>query len=347
MDRITYISSSISGLSNADIEEIAAVSQRNNARSNLTGVLFHFKGLFYQILEGEPEALYQCLDRIKNDPRHTGLFVVKVEKGVLHRLYGDWGMKTIALERSKDPVVAPLRNLLDLVTRTYRTMEHYVPHEVLSGLQQGENPLDWELARQEKVVLFADIVGFSTLVEKMDLVELQALLNTFFSIASKAIKNTNGRISKLLGDGFMAYFPMEDCQQALASAVAIILELKSLREHSSSAFGRLVYCGIGISAGDLVEGNIGSSDKKDFTLLGDVVNSAARLQSHTRKKGFPILFDHRFRNCLNEQTKWSIKSLGTYQPKGKTQRLKIFTLEHPHLIFEVPPTKISQKLKIL
>ena len=347
MDRITYISSCVPGVSKSDIDDIAHISQVNNAKSHLTGVLFFFKGMFYQILEGEPDQLYSCLDRIKKDPRHTDLFVIKVEKQIRRRLYGTWNMKTIVLDDNEDPVIAPLRNLLDLVTRTYRTLEHYVPMEVLEGLQRAQNPLEWTLKRQRKAVLFVDIVGFSTMAEKMNLRELQELLNTFFDVSLKAVDQTGGRISKLLGDGFMAYYPIEKCQQALRAAVEMILALKSLRETSDSSFTRLVHCGIGISAGALVEGNIGSYHKKDFTILGDVVNSAARLQNYTRQVGYPILFDHRFKKLLSDPIEWPVKKLGVYHPKGKTNELTIYTLEHPDLVFSIPPDNITAELKNL
>jgi class 3 adenylate cyclase len=303
--------------------------------------------MFYQILEGEPDALYDCLNRIQRDQRHQDLFVIKREKQIPNRLYGDWNMKTIVLDDNEDPVIAPLKNLLDLVTRTYRTLEHYAPVEVLEGLQQGLDPLEWTLKRQKKAVLFADIVGFSTMVEKMNLKELQKLLNTFFDISLNNINQTGGRISKLLGDGFMAYYPIDKCKEALYAATSIIFDLKSLRASTRSSCFKLVHCGIGISAGTVVEGNIGSQLKKDFTLLGDVVNSAARLQNHTRQVGYPILFDHRFKSSLSGSLDWPIKDLGVYRPKGKINDLTIYSLEHPDLVFSISPDQISYELKNL
>lgn len=344
MDRLTYISSYGKEISPQEISAIGRKSQVNNAKDNLTGVLLCFKGIFYQILEGDPAPLYRCFNRIQDDHRHSDLMILNIEKNVNERLYGQWKMKTMILDDSTDPITTPLRDLLNLMTRTYRTLERYVPLEVLEGIQQGIDPLSWGLERQKRVVLFVDMVGFSTMIEKINLAQLQDLLDVFFELASKAIDNTGGRISKLLGDGFMAYYSLKDASLALRGAISIVKGLKELRAVTASPFLKLAYCGIGISAGPLVMGNVGSTVKKDYTLLGDVVNSASRLETYTRKAGYNILFDHRFVKFLAKDHHWPLLKLGKYKLKGKMNELHVYTLDDPDVIFDRSPKQIAHEI---
>ena len=345
MDRITYLSTASSDLSEKDILEIGAISEKNNARDGINGVLLWYKGLFYQILEGNPKPLYDCLARIRNDSRHSDIVILSLEKNVAERKYQHWKMKTLLLDQTVDPLITPVQEMLDLMSRSYRALERYVPNEVLEGIQQGSDPVSWTLKRDQNIVMFVDLVGFSTMIEKInDLNDLELVMNTFFSISAKAVQTTGGKISKLLGDGFMAYYPIDQPSQAIKAALSIIKDLKEIRSKSDSPFLKNLYCGVGISAGPLVKGNIGATLKKDFTLLGDVVNTAARLESYTRRSGVHLLFDQRFRELLKEEGQWKIKKLRKYKPKGKFTKLTIYTLKDPAIPFDRSTKEIAREI---
>ncbi|HNA79297.1 MAG TPA: BLUF domain-containing protein, partial [Turneriella sp.] len=99
MKRLTYISSFSRPMSNKEIDEIGERSVKNNTRDGLTGVLFCFNNIFYQILEGPEDALNRCYARILKDSRHTDIFCLEVEN-ITTRQYGDWAMKTVRLDES-------------------------------------------------------------------------------------------------------------------------------------------------------------------------------------------------------------------------------------------------------
>ncbi|MEO1259129.1 MAG: BLUF domain-containing protein [Bacteroidota bacterium] len=341
MNRLTYISSFSKSTSLKDIREIGRISEVNNARDNLTGVLLCFRGVFYQIIEGEERDIDRCFERIKADPRHDDIFILNIEKNISHRMYVEWKMKTVFLDDQKYPLIMPIRNLLDSLTKTHQILTQYVPKEILKGIQSGSEPQTWGFKREDLVVMFSDLLCFTTITEKIDLPGMQELLYTYFEIASKNIQDSGGSIGKLTGDGFMAYYPIEKANAALQAGAGIIKALGMQRKQSGSPFVKLAYCGIGISAGTVVQGNVGSTKRQDYTLLGDVVNSASRLESYTRETGHALLFDQGLHKYLRQEDQFNILDLGEHMLKGKTKKSQIYTLDDPELLFDKSTAEIA------
>lgn len=347
MDRITYISAYGSDVTPNDIYEIGRKSQLNNSRDSLTGALLCLKGVFYQIIEGEKPQLYKCFSRIQADPRHSDIFILNIEKDIKTRLYGQWNMETVVLDEQTGPLMTPIRNLLNSLTRTHQTLKKYAPLEILNGIQNGMDPLTWGLKRDELVVVFSDLIGFSTLTEETVLKELQDILDTYFGLAFLAIENSGGTISKITGDGFMAYYPVSQANLALEASLEIVRALKKKRSTTKSPFMKLSYCVFGLSAGHVVKGNIGSAVKKDYTVLGDVVNSASRLESHTRQTGHSILFDHRFKRYLTDDSGLSTLELGDFTPKGKSRKMQIYTVNDPDATLDRSADEIAGEIRAI
>lgn len=345
MKRVTYISNFAEGLTAHEILEIAEVSARNNLKNDLTGVLFCFKGIFYQILEGEEKALDNCLASIKADPRHANIHILNIEHNIPERNYEGWKMKMVDLDKNTDPLITPIRKLLDTLSRTHFTLEKYVPEEVLRGIQSGKDPLGWGFQRERKVVLFCDMIGSTSFAEVLELDEMEILLDTYFEISSRVIHRSGGTIDKLIGDGFMASYPFDQADAAVRASVSIIEQLAAQREKADAPQLKLLYAGIGLSAGAIVKGNIGSSIKKDYTLLGDVVNSASRLESATRKFGHAVIFDFRLKKRLSEKMKKQVEKLGRYQPKGRVKNMSVYTIKNAHIPFDRTPKQIREAIQ--
>ena len=126
--------------------------------------------------------------------------------------------------------------------------------------------------------MFVDIRGFTSLAERLNPAELAAQLNRFYEIASKAIFRYDGTLDKLVGDEVMAFFgaPLhwqDHPRRAVNTAVEIMREVATMAEKDR------LQVGIGISTGEAFVGNVGGKDVTDYTVLGDTVNVAARLQS--------------------------------------------------------------------
>jgi len=126
-------------------------------------------------------------------------------------------------------------------------------------------------------VLFVDVRGFTSLAEQLQPADVAARLNRFYDLASRAIFLYDGTLDKLVGDQVMAFFGAPiDCQDHAGRAVRAAVEIiDNLR---TSDGGAILRVGAGISSGEAFVGNVGGAAVADYTVLGDTVNIAARLQ---------------------------------------------------------------------
>ena len=136
-------------------------------------------------------------------------------------------------------------------------------------------------------VLFADVRDFTSLSERVPAEAVVRLLNTYMSRMSAVLTEYGGFLDKFIGDGIMAFFEPQDetdneAFRAVACARAMRRELSEMNEECAFPEGQTVAMGIGINSGEVVAGNIGSPDRMDFTLIGDNVNLAARLESNAK-----------------------------------------------------------------
>lgn len=311
-----------------EIDSIGERSVKNNTRDGLTGVLFCFNNIFYQILEGPEDALNRCYARILKDNRHKDIFCLEVEN-ITERQYGDWAMKTVRLDESNDSLIRPIRTMLNSLARTHYVLERYSPHEVINGLQNGENPLAWKLKSNERTILFSDIFSSTTFAENLSGDQFEHLLAVYYDIANRSISENGGTISKLTGDGLMAYFARGREGEALNAAIEISRRLEDARSAAPASDPvHYLYAGVGLCTGAVREGNIGSNLKYDYTLLGDSVNSAARLEGVSRKVDSLVIFDDSLLKGMQRPS--ALRKLGLYQPKGKTESLFVYSVDYPY-----------------
>jgi len=163
MKRIMYISTTTRKLTDQEIDEIGRRSTVNNARVNVTGVLLSAHEFFFQILEGEEADVDRVLERIRRDPRHKDVLILKAEQGVSDRLFSKWSMKTIRLDGSNHMILQAIRIMLENITESHRIIERYTQPAVLQFLTDGVNPLNVPVRKTEQIILFGDIVAFSYL----------------------------------------------------------------------------------------------------------------------------------------------------------------------------------------
>ncbi len=345
MKRVTYISRFSRHLTGEEIQKIAELSIRNNERDGLTGVLFTYKDVFYQIIEGPDEILDARLSKIFADDRHRDLFVLKVELNLETRAYSDWAMKTVILDDSQDFLMRPVSEMLGSITDTWLILEKYTPEKILRSIQLGENPLEEKVMPVTKTILFGDLFGSTTFSEKLESNLVFDMLETFFSIAIESIHSHGGTVSKLLGDGLMAVFNADETAASLEAVRQISAKLKSLRaSRSANDPFSLLFAGFGISTGKVLEGNVGSVSRKDYTYLGDTVNTAARLQAVTRKVGRSVIFDE---SVLAAGNLSNVQPIGRYVPRGKDTELRLFSLTDLAVRLELPYDELKARIRDL
>ena len=327
MKRIIYISKLTTPISCEDIESIGVVSNRNNSRINITGILVFFEKMFFQIIEGDDEKVDQLYNKIGNDKRHHDILRLKTEYDVEQRLFPNWNMKTINLDNNVDDLLRPIKILLQSVIESHSIVERYTQPTVLKILNEGVNPLTVKPIPVERVILFADIISYTEISEKMSLDGTLLILNTYFEICSRIILEHGGEVNKFMGDGLMAYFDEADSDNAIHSCLEILQEIKNVRQKAAKDSPlKVLNSSFGLARGKVIEGNMGSKYKTDYTIIGDAVNVSSRLEGLAREVNCLIVLSE----SLKEGTKepWAFKSLGKFSLKGKEDLSEVYSIDH-------------------
>ncbi|WP_020588362.1 CHASE2 domain-containing protein [Desulfobacter curvatus] len=198
----------------------------------------------------------------------------------------------------------------------------YVAPDVVNHLIKTPKALS--LSGQEKIltVMFCDIRGFTTLSEKMNPQELGHFMNRFFTAMSEKIMENGGTVDKFIGDAVMAFWgaPKADPDHAL-HAVRTALEFKGVLENLAQAWQkkglRGISVGVGINTGPVSVGNFGSLQRFDYTVMGDNVNLASRLEGANKNYGTSILVSKATRELIKD--KFFCRFIDKVQVKGRQQ----------------------------
>jgi adenylate cyclase len=202
----------------------------------------------------------------------------------------------------------------------------YVHKDVLDELLQHGKDIKLGGERRVVSILFSDIRGFTSFSETMSPEELTSLLNGYLSAMSPKILEEKGTIDKFIGDAIMAFWnaPLRIEQHELHAVKAALLMVDAL-ELFNKEYGSPLAVGIGVHTGEVVVGNIGSLDRVNYTVLGDVVNTASRLEGLTKKYGVSLLVSDEIRNKVQDDN-IIFRKLDTITVKGKSE---------PTIIYEV------------
>jgi len=185
----------------------------------------------------------------------------------------------------------------------------------------------------ECTVLFADVRGFTTLTEQLGPQGTVALLNEYFTLMVDCIQQENGMLDKFIGDAIMAAFGIpvgheDDADRAVRAAISMIETLNKWNLQRTTD-GRLpVNIGIGLNTDTVVSGNIGSSKRMDFTIIGDGVNLAARLESACKQYGSKILISEFTMRRLKGT--YRLREIDLVVVKGKTRPVAIYEVLSYH-----------------
>jgi adenylate cyclase len=182
-------------------------------------------------------------------------------------------------------------------------------------------------------IMFCDIRGFTALSEGMSAAELGRLINRFLSPMTEIIMSHQGTIDKYIGDCIMAFWnaPLEDPEHAghaVAAAEDMRRELAELNRALAAEGRRTIEIGIGINTGECSVGNFGSTQRFNYSLLGDPVNLASRLEGLTKLYGVDLVIGEETAALLGRP---DLVELDLVAVKGKTRAVRIFTLP-PHPI---------------
>jgi adenylate cyclase len=189
-------------------------------------------------------------------------------------------------------------------------------------LEQGDDVFIGE--RREVSVMFVDIRDFTPFAEANTAEDTVARLNALFEIVVPAVVDAGGHVNKFLGDGALAVFgaPNDLADHADAAVNAAVLIHRLVVER----FGGALRIGIGINTGVVIAGTIGGGGKLEFTLIGDTVNVAARVEQLTKTTGDAILLTDSCLDAMHTRPSGLIDR-GPHALKGKSAAVQVFTLD--------------------
>jgi adenylate cyclase len=208
------------------------------------------------------------------------------------------------------------------------TMGKYMTEEVLAHVMAGEVELGGKTL--EITILFCDLRGFTTFAEKRSAQELVGILNEYFTDMVDCVMAEGGVVDKYIGDNIMAVFgaPVsrpDDAQRAVRAALKMRVALAKLNTRFAERGIEPLRFGIGLHTGEVVAGNIGSVRRMEYTVIGDAVNVASRLESKTKDLETDFLISDATRERLTAEVE--VVAMGEVQVKGRGAPVKIFTVK--------------------
>jgi adenylate cyclase len=211
------------------------------------------------------------------------------------------GILALAVERSRRLVRRQAA-----AERERGNLARYFSPNVVDDLASLDHPLD-RVRRQSAAVLFADIVGFTAVAEREPPERVIALLREHYGRLGAIVFEHGGTLDKYIGDALMATFGtpepgLDDATRALRCARAMLASMEAWNRERAAAGEPELRIGIGIDYGPVVLGNIGSERRLEFTVIGDVVNVAARLETLTRSSGVDLVVSGRLVEAVRRET---------------------------------------------
>jgi len=218
----------------------------------------------------------------------------------------------------------------------------YVPPELVEKM--AEDPLKYNMAskKAELTVLFADIVGFTSISEKLTPVQLSAFVNEYLTEMSAIISQSGGTLDKYIGDAIMAFWgaPLENpdhANLAVGAALAMQGKLQELKKSYEESGWPKIAVGLGLSTGEMTVGDMGSKVRKAYTVMGDAVNLGSRLEGITRQYGVGIIVSEvtqaattgiLYRDIDRVRVKGKDEPITIYEPMGYETSLSTTEKQH-------------------
>ena len=213
--------------------------------------------------------------------------------------------------------------------RLRNIFRHYVNDDIISDILKNPDTLALGGKSIELSILFMDIESFTALSEGLEPEELVNLLNSYLGRSTDIILEHEGILDKYLGDGLMAVFgvakpDMNHARAACLTALEIIRNFDEISIKMEKTIGTFIRSRIGIATGRVVAGNIGSNIRMEYTVIGDTVNSASRLEGLNKQFGTRIIISEATKNLAGDM--FTTRELDRVRLRGKNIPLTSFEL---------------------
>jgi len=201
-----------------------------------------------------------------------------------------------------------------------KAFKHYVSVEVLGELMKNPDSLGLGGTEVDASVLFCDIAGFSKMSERISPTELVQMLNVYFETLGSLIMREKGMVNKFIGDAVMAIWgaPLENPRHAIQACQA------SLDMQRAMIVMDPVKCRVGLNSGKMIAGNMGSSERFEYTVIGDTVNLSSRLEGVNKSYGTDILISEMTEERVRGH--FLVREVDSIRVVGKQKPVRIYQL---------------------
>ena len=304
---------------NSDFERHDLSDRETRAKFEIFETM-HERGYFdYLLLKQTYGRQWDFLDTRRNSEGVYGSFATKDENGFSDAHIEDirslWGPFSLFLKTSTEQMLSA------------QLLEAYV------GRLPAENILSGMIERGDGsgircVLWYSDLRNSTRLSASLPTDAYLELLNTYFDCTAGSVIDHGGEVLKLIGDGVMAIFPLNDSDEteafssALSAAQDSLLKANQLRSERRGLAVKDLSFGIGLHVGEVILGNVGTSDRLDMTVIGTSVNQVTRIEALTKSLGLSVLASPQFFQSCPE----GLTSLGQYPVPDLGGMTEIFTL---------------------
>lgn len=233
-----------------------------------------------------------------------------------------------AFHRLRD-YLAPILELQSTRHTAVSVMNTYV------GKRTGQKIMNGMVQRGDADIInaaiwFSDLRDFTHLTETLPAAQLLELLNSYFEFVSAAVTARGGEILRFIGDAMLIVFPIDEnmcnktaCTAAIDAAIDAFSTLATLNHQRRRRGMPSIEFGVGLNIGEVIYGNVGASDRLDFTVMGPAVNRTARLESLTKTLDSSVLFSQEFAQAIEQP----VKHLGDHAMKGIDGQHPVYALQ--------------------
>lgn len=212
--------------------------------------------------------------------------------------------------------------------RVKATFSKFHSKEIAEKLLSGEVKLGGE--RLVATIFFSDVRGFTSMSESMAPEEVVVMLNEYMTRMVAIVQRNKGIVDKYVGDAIMALWGVplsnpDDTLNALKACIEMRIELAKLNELRVSRGQSALRIGMGLNRGEVIAGNIGSEEKMEYTVIGDAVNTASRMESMTKEYGTDLLIPKTIYDVIKDH--FIFEQAESAKVKGKTEAIEVFKVK--------------------
>ena len=208
--------------------------------------------------------------------------------------------------------------------RIRKTLEQIVSPNVMEKLLSNDAG-DLKAGQEYDVaILFCDLRKFTTYAESTPPEKVIFFLNAFFSKVADIVEANDGIINKFMGDAILAVFGTSNEENPVEDAIHAAWDIMQHTQANNLGRGKMIDIGIGIHSGRALAGIIGSNDRYEYTFIGDVVNTANRLDGLTKRLGFKVIISQDAYMELSADEKERFIDLGVHKIRGKTEKVHVY-----------------------